>query len=38
MQASSLPHEQTLVRLVVAKRQSAVARFSQDRTCLTAKG
>lgn len=29
MQASSLPDEQTLVRLVVAKRQSTVARFSQ---------
>ena len=38
MQASSLPDEQTLVRLVVAKRQSTVARFSQDRTCLTAQG
>ena len=36
MQASSLPDEQTLVRLVVAKRQSTVARCSQDRTCLTA--
>ena len=35
MQASSLPDEQTLVRLVVAKRQSTVARCSQDRTCLT---
>ena len=29
IQASSLPDEQTLVRLVVAKRQSTVARFSQ---------
>ena len=29
MQASSLPDEQTLMRLVVAKRQLTVARFSQ---------